>query len=334
MVDVAEHPVFRKLDPPRGQEPFDAFVLLAALDAGNPPRRRIRLRIDEDQRLAALYDELVDGIERLVGEPDRLDDHQEIDVLGYFFEVRHQRLDLEHLLDLLQNLPFRQHLALLGLTAGNRQRAHEADHVLLRMRQGVDHLGQVVFQEPLALERDEGHQRLVVGAVGGVDAEIDIDPVIAERHALKAGRHGAVLGVGERFGIEHVELHLAAGDVPILLKEGADPLEIALEGRRPLAERGGEIEPDLDRFVDRFEHLAGAVGQRIEALVGEIERRPAQARLGQDVDRQEDQRGHDEAAQGQMFSTEVGEKTHVPYSAFFRLMTTAFTNSQKQISET
>ena len=121
MIDVAEHPVFGKLDAPGRQEPLDAGVLLAALDAGKPARRGVGLRVDEDQGLAALHDELVDGVERLVCEADRLDDHQEVDVFRDLFHVRHKRLNLEHLLDLGQHLPFGQLLALLRLTAGNRQ---------------------------------------------------------------------------------------------------------------------------------------------------------------------------------------------------------------------
>ena len=66
----------------------------------------------------------------------------------------------------------------------------------------MDQLGHVVLEEALALGREEGDARLVVGGVGADEAEVAGVALLVEAHAAQAGGDGAVLGVGERLGVE------------------------------------------------------------------------------------------------------------------------------------
>ena len=69
-----------------------------------------------------------------------------------------------------------------------RQRRHHADHRPLRIRQVIDQLGQVVFQEAFALRLEEGDGALVVLQVGAGEAEIHLHAALIDRHALQADR--------------------------------------------------------------------------------------------------------------------------------------------------
>ena len=48
----------------------------------------------------------------------------------------------------------------------------------------MDELGEVVFEEALALGLEERDHLLVVGRVGGGEPEIDLLAALVERHAL------------------------------------------------------------------------------------------------------------------------------------------------------
>src|SRR6185437_5361255 len=88
--------------------------------------------------------------------------------------------------------------------------------------------------------------------------------------ALQPGRDRLVLGVGEGFGIQYRKLQLAAGNVAILLEEGADAIEVTRYVGRCRREVAREIEPGADRFIDRVENFARSLRNREQPVLREI----------------------------------------------------------------
>ena len=143
-------------------------------------RQRLAPGIDHRHQLAAAHHELVDRVQCRGRQVLRLGHQQHLDV-----RVDHLRVGRHgfHRVGLPQ-----QHRRGVGLPAGprpwrhhhrpriavQRQRRHHADHRPFRVRQFVDQLGQVVFQEPLALGLEERDGPLVVLQIGPGQAEIDL----------------------------------------------------------------------------------------------------------------------------------------------------------------
>ena len=222
---------------------------------------RLRIGIDEDQRVAALQHELVDGVERLVGQVLRMDDHQHVDVVRHLVDVGRDRLHVVELLQLLDH-DIGHHRAALHRrhqVAFERQRRHQPDHRLLREGEAVDQLGQIVFEEALALGLEERDDLLVVGRVGGGEAEIDLLAALVERHALEPEGDGAILGRRERLGIEDLQLDLAVGRGRVFLEHLAHALRIDAVGRHLVAELRRIVEAQHDRLVDLAERVARAL---------------------------------------------------------------------------
>src|SRR5512140_1519681 len=85
-----------------------------------------------------------------------------------------------------------------GIRAAVHLKARDqADDLLLRVGEAVDELGQVVFEEALAVRREEGHDGVVVGEVRGDEAVVAGLAILVQALALETCRSGAVLGVGE-----------------------------------------------------------------------------------------------------------------------------------------
>ncbi len=128
------------------------------------------------------------------------------------------------------------------------------------------------------------------------DAEIAHLAFLVEANALEAGGDGAILGVGERLGIEEGDLQLAARDAAVLLEQGAHALEHLGVARCRFAQLLGEVDADVDRLVDGPQGFARALGDRVEALLGEIEPGIAQRARGDQVDGQQDDGAQRQAA--------------------------------------
>ena len=111
------------------------------------------MRVDKDQRLAATEHKLVDREQGLGRQVLRMHQHQHVDIGRDRIEVGAEGVDLVELLQLLEHrhwlgwpaLHRRHHVAL------QRQRADQPDDSLFGKRQGVDELGQIVFEKALAL---------------------------------------------------------------------------------------------------------------------------------------------------------------------------------------
>src|SRR5690606_31756479 len=102
MLDVAGDLLSIELDAPSFEQLSELVeVRSGAHGHGRGWLQRLRHGIDKGQNPPALQGELVDGISRLRRKPVRLDDHQHIDVFGYFVQLLAKALDLEYLADLL-----------------------------------------------------------------------------------------------------------------------------------------------------------------------------------------------------------------------------------------
>ncbi len=230
-------------------------------------------RIDEDERLAAFQDELVDREQCLVRQVLRMHEHQHIDIGRDRIDIGGQRLDRIELLQLLHD----GHR--LGRTAAHhrhhvafeRQGADQPDHRLFRKRQAVDELGQIVFEKALALGLEERDDLLVVGRVGRGETEIDLLAPDIERHPLQPERDCAVLGIRERQRVVDFEPDLAVGRGDILIEQLAHALGIDPVRGDFIGEAVRIIEPQRDRLFDPGERPQGAAGQRVEVLSGEVE---------------------------------------------------------------
>ena len=159
----------------------------------------------------------------------------------------------------------------------------------------MDHLGEVVFQEALALGLEERDQLLVVGGVGGDQAEIDLLAALIDGYALQALGDRAVLLRREGLGIEDLQIDLAVGDRGVFLQRLAHALGVDAIGRDLVAQALGVIEAQRDRLLDRRQRLPRAIGEGIEVRRGQVDPRRAQAMIRDHVDGDEDHRGGGEA---------------------------------------
>ncbi len=174
-------------------------------------RLQFGVRVDEDQRLAALQHKLVDREQRLGCKVLRVHQHQHVDIGGNGVDVDAERLDLVELLQLVHD---RHRLARPALHHGRhvaleRQGADQPDDGLFRHREGVDQLGQIVFEKALPLRREKRDHLLVVGRIGRRQAEIDVLALAVERHRLQPERYGAVFDIGKGLRVIAFEADLA-----------------------------------------------------------------------------------------------------------------------------
>ena len=239
--------------------------------------------------------------------------------------------------------------------AVERQAGHEADHALLGVGQREDQLGEVVFEEGLAIGGEEGDGGVGVGRVAADQAEIADLAVLVEAHAAQSRGHRLVLGIRERLGIEDGKLHPPAGDIAVLLQQRAHALEVAgVDGRR-LAEPLGEVEPQADRLVDGAQHGARAVRDREQALLRQVGLGVAQRAAGEQVDAQQQDEGQPDAGPGQRVAGqpralvdqpvggrqkevadpfEKAAQRFLPQSAFFSSTKMRLANRAKAMSDT
>ena len=163
--------------------------------------------------------------------------HQDVDVAGNLAQLRRQGPDIEKIADLVEDCPARRLVERrLRGAAEDRQRRHHADDFAFGRGQGVDHLGQVVFEKGFAFRGEERDGDRIVGAVGPGQPEIAEIAGVVERQALQAGDDGVVLGVGKRLRVDDLQAHLAAGNILIAGQQFADAFEIGRVLRAAFAE--------------------------------------------------------------------------------------------------
>ena len=200
-------------------------------------RLQFGMRVDKDQRLAAPQHELVDREQGLGRQILRVHQHQHIDIRRDYVDVGVERLDLVELLQLVddRHRPARPALHHGRHVALERQGADQPDDGLFRDGQGVDQLGQVVFEKALALGREKRDDLLVVGRIGRGEAEINLVAFAVERHGLQTERHRAVLDIGKRLRVVGFETDFAVRRRDILVEQFAHALGVDAIGRNLVA---------------------------------------------------------------------------------------------------
>ena len=296
--------------------------------------------VDEREEPAAAQHVLVDGVERFARQRLRMDQHQDVDVLGDLFEPRGQRAQLEELLHLLDDHPRRRIEAAerrlhppRPLLAFDRQRAQQAHDLLRGLREVVHELGDVVLEELLALGGEEGDGFLVIDGVRTDEAEVEAPLVEPQRHAAQAVRDGAVLLFGEGLGVDHVQRQLPAGEPFVLVEQGAHAIGVAADARRPPQLALREVETQGHRLLQAREDAARAFGEGEQAVLGEVDARRSQEPARQDVHREQQYEGEHDSGGGRQTAGHAWSSL-ASHPALRHSITTALTNSQNTMSET
>ncbi len=222
-----------------------------------------------------------------------MDQHQ--DVRLHFPDLL-EIVDLLHLrvvLKLLDDRPgLRRQAAHLHLeVAEHRPHAVHGHDRLALAAQVVEQARDVVFEELLALELEEGNDDLLLARFRR-EAEIDLGAGLVDRHALHAERDGLVLDLGERLRVLDRKRNLAA-------TRGLDHAQHVLHAKRVVAvdrgrraERVGVVERQLGRLLQLGDDVARAFRQRIELVLGQVGAQADDAAC-REIERDEQRHGED-----------------------------------------
>ena len=167
------------------------------------------------------------------------------------------------------------------------------------MRQRIDHLRQVIFEELLPVRAEERDDLDIVGGIRGDETEISDGAGGIDGDSLQAGRHGPIVLL--RIGVGRVvfELDLAVRDIGVTVEQFPHALRIlgvlgALFGQLPR-----QIEAHDDRFFDGLQDRDGPRRQRVEAILGEVYLGRSKRLRRKDVERNEEHDGDHDRRQGQ-----------------------------------
>jgi hypothetical protein len=152
--------------------------------------------------------------------------------------------------------------------AFERQAGDKTHGGALRHREIVNEARQIIFEEALALGREEGDDLLIVGGVGAREAKEHLLALLVERHGLQAKRDGAVLDIGEGLRVVNFEAQFAMRRRDVFVEQFAHALGVDAVGRRRVAEPGRIVEAQGDRLVDMRQCLPGAARQCVKPLAG------------------------------------------------------------------
>ncbi len=188
---------------------------------------------------------MVDGVERALAQLLRMHHHQHAGAVGQLVDIAGDRLDVEELLHL------RQHL-LLGHAhhriAGEAEPVDQRHHRFAAAAELGDETREIVFQERLAIGREDADDGAAGGGIGGGEAEEQ--PLAAGAgEALDAEGDGAILILGERPRIDHLEHDVAVGGGHIGIEQRAHPRREGGELRRLLGEARRHEEAEAHRLL-------------------------------------------------------------------------------------
>ncbi len=260
-------------------------------------------RIDEHHRLASAQHELIDRVQRLRWQILGMDHEQGVD-LGR--DRRRRAFELPHVEQLLQLADARPWRRRRRIGAGRRpavdgEIADEADHALLRVRERVDELADLVLERVLAVRVQEGDGHLVVHRIGADQAEIARVARRVQGQLLDAVADRLILRFGERLGLDHLQLELAAGLGGVFLQQVAHALAVVEVLRQGLELLGGEVEAQGDRLIELRQHIARAGRQRVEPVLSDVEPARGQRLVADDVDAEEQHQRDGDADEGLRF---------------------------------
>ena len=217
-----------------------------------------------------------------------------------------QALDMEQLADLLQHHPRRRRLLCAHVEAtGQLQSGQHTDHRQFTGCQALHQAADFVFEELLLIQREERNDLRAALGVGSSQTEVDLVAALVQRYRLQAELGRAVLLLGKRLRVDHVQLELAAGSTLIGLEHLLDTTRVVTQRYQVL---GGLVrieEVQFDRRLQAIENALGPLGDGVELLLGQIEPGIGQERAGKTVERQEGQRDQQQPGTG------IDESFHV-----------------------
>ena len=236
-----------------------------------------------------------------------MDQQQDVDVVIDLGDIAGDRFDLEELIDLIEQRPG---LVLKHRVRFDQQRGQKADGLLFRRRQIESHPGQIIFQEPFTGRIEERHHLPVIGRIGGNQAEIAAFTRLIQWNALQAEPNSIVFLDRERLGIDDFEIDVAPRGLGVVFQQLPHPGRVNAVLGADLGQFAREVEPHLDRFVDLIEHLAGAVRQGKQLVLGQIE--PGIGHLGadQNVEEKQEHHRHGKAGDGHFLSIHIHQGLH------------------------
>ena len=196
-----------------------------------------------------------------------MDDHQHLGV------VRNLAAGLRHVLH-VEELAHLGERLLLGdarhRAAGEADAVDQRDHRLAAVAELGDEPGEVVFEKRLAVGREHVDGGTAGGRVGRGEAEEQLLAAGALER-LDAVGDGAILVLGERPRVDHLEHDVAVRCGDIGIEHGAHAPREGGELRRLLGEPARQEQAEAQRLVELAEQGARTVAQRIEMLLGQVD---------------------------------------------------------------
>ena len=310
-LEVRDHLAGLEIDSPGGEQRLEVRGLVGHELRHGIVRIRRRLvglgiRIDEHQHAAAVQRELVDGVERRGRQVFRVNDDQHVDVIP----DRGQRgLEIAHGVELfglaIDHPGLARPAGLHVEVALHGQRRQPADDGLLRARQLVDQLGDVVFELLFGLRIEIRDGFLAIGGIGGGEAEVALLATLVDGHRRDAEFVGAIFFLGVRLRIDDLERELAVGARHQLFEQLAHARGVIAQRRIRRGRLLGEIQVEVHRLLEAVHDVFGALGNGEQLVGGEVELGAAQQQVGQQHDADEQH-----ADDGQATDTESGFLEH------------------------
>ena len=226
---------------------------------------------------------------------------QHRDLRRDFRGIALEAAQVELLADFLHDHPRRGRFPAGHVEAAiERQRRHQADHRPLRLGQGLHQAADVVFEELLLIEREEGYDLDSVQGVAAGQAEVQVVAALLQGNSLQAELGGLVLVLGERLGIDHLQANPAVRLALVGTQQFFDaPGVVAQRHQFPgTAIRIEEVQ--VDRLVEAGQDPLGSGTDGVELLLGQVEPHAAEQQAGDHVEGQERQRDQQQpGARGQ-----------------------------------
>ena len=184
---------------------------------------------------------------------------QHRDILGDQIDVALEAFDLEQLTNLFDQHPGWRRLTRHHVeTAIDLQARQHAHHRALRLGQALHQTAEFVLKELFLIEGEErDHLGLAFGIFAG-QAEVDRVATLLQRNALQAKLGGFVFILGERRGINDVQLELTARFALVGLEHFFHALGVGAQGWQLLGGRVGVEEVQLHRLIQLSQNLLGA----------------------------------------------------------------------------
>ncbi len=198
---------------------------------------------------------------------------------------------MEQLADVLEHHPRRRRLLGAHVEAAiDLQPRQHPDYRQLRRRQALHQAADLVLEELLLVQREKRNGLGMALGIGAGEAEIDLVAAAIQGHRLQPELCGAVLFLGERLRVDHLQLELATGRPLVGPQQLLDPPRIVAQRHQVSNGPIGIEELQLDGRLQLLENALGALGNGVELLLGQVQPGIGEQQAREDVEDQERQR--------------------------------------------